>query len=108
MENKMSKFRDYLEKIKVDYNLNDVVISEAKKKKKKKKKMKPTEKLEPGDVLYKGTGTSADKLGVGKAAYRKYFLNIKNGLLASGKNAGSAIAIAYYSTNKHFKNLEKK
>jgi hypothetical protein len=105
MENKMSKFRDYLEKIKVDYNLNDVVISEAKK---KKKKMKPTEKLEPGDSLYKGTGTSADKLGVGKAAYRKYFLNIKNGLLASGKNAGSAIAIAYYSTNKHFKDLEKK
>ena len=103
----MSKFRDYLEKIKHEKSLDDVVISEAKKKKKKKKKMKPTEKLLPGDSLYKGTATSAEKIGVGPAAYRKYFLKIKNGLLASGRNAGSAIAIAYYATNKHFKNLEK-
>lgn len=97
----MANFSDYLKR--TDFFNDKEPLLEAK----KKKKIKPVEKLEPGDSLYTGTGNAAKKLGVKKSEYRKYFLNIKNGILKSmskdkKQNVGRAIAIAYYQTNRHF------
>ena len=97
----MTNFSDYLKR--TNFSNEKEALLEAK----KKKMIKPVEKLEKGDRLYTGTGNAAKRLGVRPAKYRNYFLKIKNGILkkmaeSDQTNAGRAIAIAYYQTNKHF------